>query len=385
MASMLPQMQFFDNTSGINAFRGGLADSVEATRRNVLQQAGQVAADEGLDAGARVAMRGGEIGTGIKLQDMSLDRQVKLYDFMGRGAAAADTPEKWQAYIGTLARTFGPDSVKGFEDFRTRESAILMSMSAKEQAALKMQQQNALRDQDNKDRAFGLEERKVRALEARTDAGPKPVYKTMKTETGADRLVKLNPDGTATPIKMEGDSEAPSLSKNIRGGLENLRKMADTYDDASFSNAVGPWQGSTPDSLVKGAAINLARAGGEILNFFQGGGNNPTEVRSNIQGATETLAAAIKPLIRKPGEGAWTDADQARLVSIVGDLAQARDKGEFKRRLNNVRDRISSNFGIQIDFDAAGGEAPKPQQRNTWTDPVTKKTYNVRDGKLYAQ
>jgi hypothetical protein len=78
-------------------------------------------------------------------------------------------------------------------------------------------------------------------------------------------------------------------------------------------------------------------------------------VRNNIVGATEALAAAIKPLIRGPGEGVWTDADQARLVSIVGDLSQSSNKGEYQRRLNAVRDRIQANFGLDIPFNAGGG------------------------------
>jgi hypothetical protein len=100
---------------------------------------------------------------------------------------------------------------------------------------------------------------------------------------------------------------------------------------------------------------------GEAANTVEGGNTSPSEVRSNIQGTTEALAAAIKPLIRAPGEGVWTDADQERLVAVVGDLAQSRDKTEFKRRLNAVRDRIKSNFALDVQFDAlpgATGDAP---------------------------
>jgi hypothetical protein len=146
----------------------------------------------------------------------------------------------------------------------------------------------------------------------------------------------------------------------ISSGLQNLNKMADDYDDASFSNAVGPFQGSTPDGLFSALPINAARLAGEVSNAYEGGKSAPSEVRNNIVGATETLAAAIKPLIRAPGEGVWTDQDQARLVAIVGDLAQARDKPEYRRRLNAVRDRIRSNFGIELDFDALAGQSEPP-------------------------
>lgn len=144
----------------------------------------------------------------------------------------------------------------------------------------------------------------------------------------------------------------------IEKGLENLNTKAAAYDDSSFANAVGPIQGSTPDSLLGSIPVNVARIAGEVGNWWEGGKTAPSEVRSTIMADTETLAAAIKPLIRKPGEGVWTDQDQARLVSIVGDLSQARDKPEFKRRLNNVRDRLKANFNLDINFDALGGQQP---------------------------
>lgn len=146
--------------------------------------------------------------------------------------------------------------------------------------------------------------------------------------------------------------------QGIEQGLQNLNAAVDTYDDASFTNAVGPIQGSAPDGLLSSLPVNAARLYGEVANFVQRGNTAPSEVRSKIVGDTEALAAAIKPLIRKPGEGVWTDQDQARLVSIVGDLAQSRDKEEYRRRLNNVRDRIKSNFNLDINFDAGADDLP---------------------------
>jgi len=136
------------------------------------------------------------------------------------------------------------------------------------------------------------------------------------------------------------------------GGLRNLLDMVDKYDDASFESALGPLQGAETSSLLKAPLVGTARILGEVGNMVRGGKSAPSEVRSDIKGATEALAAAIKPLIRGPGEGAWTDADQARLVSVVGDLAEARNKAEFRRRLNAVRDRLNNTFGMSIDFDA---------------------------------
>lgn len=172
-----------------------------------------------------------------------------------------------------------------------------------------------------------------------------------------------------------------AAAPNIASGLTNLRGMAEQYDTESFENALGPLQGSTPDSLLGAAVVNTARLFGEAANYVNGGGTTPNEVRSNIQGSTEALAAAIKPLIRGPGEGVWTDADQARLVSIVGDLAQSSTKDEFRRRLNAVRDRIKSNFGLEVPFDAF--EAGKSSGGNVGRfSPGQRRRFNIQTGEI---
>lgn len=162
--------------------------------------------------------------------------------------------------------------------------------------------------------------------------------------------------------QMLARQQRQQTAPKIAEGLTNLLNMTDQYDDAAFTNAVGPMQGVPPDGgLLTAPFANIARGWGEFANAFEGGNARPSEVRSNIQGSTEALAAAIKPLIRGPGEGVWTDADQARLVSIVGDLAQSSDKAEFRRRLNAVRDRVQSNFGLDVPFEALAHDLqPRP-------------------------
>lgn len=173
----------------------------------------------------------------------------------------------------------------------------------------------------------------------------------------------------ATLNKVLGSAPGTSnVGSNIAGALENLRKTADKYDDTSFENALGPLQGSQPDSYFKAPFIMASRLGGEILNKAQGGQASLSELRDQIAGTSQALAAAIKPLVRKPGEGTWTDKDQEALERIVGNLANAKSKPEFKRRLNSVRDRIRDTFNVKIDFDAdkiAGALGNTQQAPNT--------------------
>lgn len=130
MAGYLPQMELMDVTPALRAYSLGSKEGQEETDRNILREIGQVAAKQGLGAASNVALSRGAVGTGLKLSELSLDRQSKMYDFLGRAAVAADTPEKWGQYIGILSKQFGPESVRGFEDFRARESAILLSKNA---------------------------------------------------------------------------------------------------------------------------------------------------------------------------------------------------------------------------------------------------------------
>ena len=180
-------------------------------------------------------------------------------------------------------------------------------------------------------------------------------------------------NGKLPPKSYDNEVQAnkrTASGQRISEGLQNLNKMADTYNDTAFESSLGPIQGSTPDNLIGRGIVNAARLAGEVSNSFGGGNATPNEVRNNIVGATEALAAAIKPLIRGPGEGVWTDADQARLVSIVGDLSQASTKKEYKRRLNAVRDRVKANFGLDFDFDALRGmdeASPESPQQGSFS------------------
>lgn len=178
--------------------------------------------------------------------------------------------------------------------------------------------------------------------------------------------------------KMANEAKKQERAANIAGGLGELRNLTKDFDDTSFESAVGPYQGAEPDSLAGAVPINIARAFGEIGNWWGKGGSSPSEVRSAIRGSTEALAAAIKPLIRGPGEGVWTDADQARLVSVVGDLPQASTKKEFLSRLNRVRDRVKSNFGIDIPFDAFAGQQDKPAEDDGWRNVGGRRIREVR-------
>lgn len=230
MPSLLPKMQNMDITPVLQSYRMGLNDGSEESKQNLLRRVGQTAAEGGLGEASKVALAGGDVNTGIKLQELSIDRQAKFYDFAARGAAAADTPEKWAQYIGVLGKTFGAESVKGFENFSARESAIALSMSALDKANLKLREQSmamqreaAARAQRNADRSFGLQEKQFALTEKAANRRENPTWGVIGEDpmTGGKSFgwidpakQTVTPGGGAAPIggaPGAAGSETPTL------------------------------------------------------------------------------------------------------------------------------------------------------------------------------
>jgi len=166
-------------------------------------------------------------------------------------------------------------------------------------------------------------------------APPKPTPPQIKEVNG--KLVSVSPDGK-TATEIYGGSEA-EVGAKIIGSLNELGTIPQRYD--SFNDAVGSFQGGDIPIVS-----NLARGVGSVASTFSK--TSPSEVRRAIDGTSETLASTIKALIRKPGEGTWTDADQKRLDYIIGDLKKANNVKEYDRGLEEVRRRVEASFGIKL-------------------------------------
>jgi hypothetical protein len=167
---------------------------------------------------------------------------------------------------------------------------------------------------------------------------------------GDKPLVIFEPDAEGR-LQARTVHEGPqgNAVAGIAGGMRELHDIPNRYggDKGVFGSAVGAFQGD-PNSYVLGP---LSRAWGSLSSFTASGAGStapPAEVRRAIEGATNTLAASLKPLIRKPGEGSWSDRDQAVLDSIVGNLTRANDVAQYDRELENVRSRIEQNFGVKL-------------------------------------
>jgi len=152
-------------------------------------------------------------------------------------------------------------------------------------------------------------------------------------KTLVDREGKVIYDGNQSTQAAE--------QAGIQGGIDQLAAVPQAYK--GLENAIGTFQGDDSSYIL----APISRVFGSIAAGLEGA-DSPSQIRRKIRGDTEALATAIKPLIRKPGEGTWTDADQARLVSIVGDLQLANTKKEYLKGVNDVVRRLNANFNLNL-------------------------------------
>jgi len=179
-------------------------------------------------------------------------------------------------------------------------------------------------------------------------------------KTLVDRAGKVIYDGNQSTQAAE--------QAGIQGGIDQLAAVPQAYK--GLENAIGTFQGDDSSYIL----APISRVFGSIAAGLEGA-DSPSQIRRKIRGDTEALATAIKPLIRKPGEGTWTDADQARLVSIVGDLQLANTKKEYLKGVNDVVRRLNANFNLNLK--PVDMEPSRPRARN----PQTGEVVELIDGK----
>jgi hypothetical protein len=169
-------------------------------------------------------------------------------------------------------------------------------------------------------------------------------------KTLVDREGKVIYDGNQSTQAAE--------QAGIQGGIDQLAAVPQDYK--GLENAIGTFQGDDSGYFL----APISRVFGSIAAGLEGA-DSPSQIRRKIRGDTEALATAIKPLIRKPGEGTWTDADQARLVSIVGDLQLANTKEEYLKGVNDVVRRLNANFNLNLKPVETQPSRPRARNRQT--------------------
>ncbi len=123
----------YNAASVLNSYRQGQTDAGAQQQTNLLKQVGGIAATGGLGAASQAALAGGDVDMGTRLSALDTARKAKVLDIVGQAAEQADTPEKWQSLNTVMTNVFGPGSMQNFEDFKSRDAALMLVKQAKMQ------------------------------------------------------------------------------------------------------------------------------------------------------------------------------------------------------------------------------------------------------------
>lgn len=322
---MLPELKTFDSGGPLGAFRTGEADATTRFDKDASFKIGQSAKEGGYLQGAKTALEYGKIDLASKLETLGADKQARFYDAMGRAASGADTPEKWAAMTSRMSSMFGPESVKGFENFGMRSSAIALSMTALEQAKLKLQREEAARAGAAASRAAALHPMQLEAMRLENEkaklASPEGRAATFRSLVPAGEAdpryagyVGGIPDKPGTTIRL-GDKDrliepptpgrpgstytdvtparagGPEVSHEMRGDEHKLRQqfLAQSGEYISVRDAYGRLQAS---SQVESAASDMAI----IFNIMKM--YDPGSVVRETEFATAQNAAGVPDRVR---------------------------------------------------------------------------------------
>lgn len=139
----------------------------------------------------------------------------------------------------------------------------------------------------------------------------------------------------------------------ITGLMTTLKELPDRYG-GTFETAIGPWQGAEldeTDGYFSRAIQGLARFGGEIWNST--GQYNPTEVRDQIGATLRTIVSRIRTMQGLSSKEADSNRELQNLIQQAGNLTQARDRYDYMRRLNDLKDRLENAYGLNLNFSVA--------------------------------
>lgn len=320
-------------------------EAIRNQERMTLSEIGAVAASGDYTAAARKAFESGKLGIGNQFQGHADQRQARasvanekrmaeLKKKLGNRAIIAmreANPKRQAAMWESIKREHGGQLGPEYGDAATG-LALVAAESGMLQQLLQFEQG---------DRRIDLQRERLN-LERQTRLQPKTrdpldvAYKTARIDDIRFKQEQARKKVEAAEAEARAEQErAQSQTNNLRQGIENLNSATEM---PGFNNAVGQFQGG--ETSVLGAPVRA------VNDLLSPGGQR--EIRAKIEGDTRALSTAIKPLIRKPGEGTFTDADQRQLDQVLGDLAGAQDEAEYRRRLSAVRDRIEANFGLKL-------------------------------------
>jgi lysozyme len=203
-----------------------------------------------------------------------------------------------------------------------------------------------------------------------------PVLAGEKTEAQERAKKKVELDHARTIAQQGG--------KSMVAGVERLKAIPGWAGD-SFEKTIGPFDNFTGPY----GALPIGPAVGYLSTLGKDVGT--TQVRDAIKADVRAMMMKAKEMVRGPGEGVWTDADQRNLDEIAGDILGSRDRAAYDAAVGNIAGRIydiylapkgikREDIGLPAQDERRAARAPqitpeqqaKTKERYQAADPATK-------------
>lgn len=231
------------SANALQMFRQGEQDQIAANQRNLLKDIGQRAATGDIRGATSAAFAGGDVKTAVDLSQWDEGRRTKALGLLYEGAKRADTPAKWNALVGMVSQTFGPEMVGQFRNFDSRPNALTVL----EQAELKMKQQAESRQAAAAARDAQMHTYRLQAAQDDSAiSGMNLELKKREMENPAGKMVTIPKDSRAvifnprtnqyeeviSPSGQADAGEQYKMEKELRG---EVSKVASEYNDVNNS------------------------------------------------------------------------------------------------------------------------------------------------------
>lgn len=266
-------MAQFGAPNFLSAIVGGYeqgSQQAERSRLRDLAEQGRVLQGKALTGDKNALAQLGQVDPQAYMQTQQFTAQQKAQrlDELASGAYAANTPEKWAAFVQQAAaqgHTLGPGE--------TRDSILAQAMTLKDQLAQSNTDRSFNQQKSNSDRAYALDERQFNASQANA-AAQRALEEKRIAASGAGRppsgyrfkpdgSMEFIPGGPADPNKpvparslrptesqIKGEAILAGTKGSIQPALNNFGELSDWRNTSA----------NTLNALPLGIGSGLARA-----------------------------------------------------------------------------------------------------------------------------
>lgn len=369
MPQPLPAITVPDNMPTLNAYRTGMQDRIAQDERNLMKEAGGLAA-AGNYSGARSALyKGGKFDEARSmsaeiraiqnhaksLNDAQLEKQAKVQDAIGRLVPLIKTPEQLEQAKAVLkSRGFDASSVtfdqlpmlrqqaltvqQQLENERAeREAAAVQKRADQAQAnadrTFNFQQAESQREQRNSDRSYGLQERQftqtsaAKLLAERAEQANKDREFTLKqrqTDILQQRADAAKAKASAPKALNEGQASAQSylgVMEDAQAVLRGDEKQPGVLPNEAAESPMGTTSNfllmNSPDSVLTSAHLDKKQK--EYAQAAMQWVRAKLRKESGATISPEEFAADYRIYFPQPGDSIQVRRNKARARKKVED------------------------------------------------------------------